>query len=367
MYKPDFAKISKHIARDNCRIRPGETVLLRARADAQNYAEIIATEIARAGGHPLILAANDELRLRLENETPYEQLENAPRHLLELYRQSDVIIAIDSNWRNPLLSRQSLPDRSAAVQKRHRSVMEVMYGGADRRVIVTDYPTLEQAKFFGIDFEKYHLLFWRAVEVPPKEIRERARKVYERVRNVKEIRVTTAKGADLRFSLEGREIHVDDGILGYPGASDGPLIANVPAGEVYVAPVEDSVNGRIVLDRIFIQGVEIIDLELTFKDGQGTLVGARKGFEEFSDFVKAGGGDTLKIGEFGVGLNPAVVEAYGSTLTDEKMTGTIHLALGENRFFGGKNSCTYHKDMLVFEPRVVADGVVIMEKGALVA
>jgi aminopeptidase len=366
MYKPDFSTIARHVVHDNARIRPGETVLIRARADAQYYAELIGTEAARAGGHPLIIAANDEFRLRIENETPPEILGDPPPHLLELYRQSNVVITIDSNWRNPLLSRQLLPERATLVQKRTKPVMDVLYYTQERRVIVTDFPTVEQASFFGIDFQKYHLLFWRAVEVPPRTLRDRALQVFGKLKDVQDIHITSKKGTDLSFSIAGRKILIDDGILGFPGANDGPLIANVPAGEVYCAPNEESVNGRVVLDRTFIHGSRIKDLVLDFNDGTATPVEAKDGFDVFTDFIEAGHGDCLRLGEFGVGLNPAVVDAYGSTLTDEKMTGTIHLALGENRFMGGANSCSFHQDMLVFEPKVETDGTVVMMKGELV-
>ena len=366
MYRPDFAAIARHIVRDNARVRSGETVLIRARADAQYYAELIGTECARAGAHPLIVAANDEFRLRVENETPPDVLAEAPPHLIGLIRDSDVVVKVDSNWRNPLLSRQLLPERATLVQKRTKAVMDVMYFTKERRVIVTDFPTVEQANFFGIDFQKYHLLFWRAVEVPPATIKERARNVYGKLENVKDISVKSKKGTDLTFSFAGRKLFIDDGILGYPGDDNGPLIANVPAGEVYCAPLEDSVNGRVILDRTFIQGNRIRDLVLEFTNGDAKPVEAKEGFDVFVDFVNAGHGDSLRLGEFGVGLNPAVAEAYGSVLTDEKMTGTIHLALGENRFMDGINSCSYHQDMLVFEPTVEADGTVIMDKGELI-
>lgn len=366
MYKPDFATIARHITHDNARIRAGERVLIRARADAQYYAELIGTECARAGAHPLIVAANDEFRLRIENETPLDILAEAPPHFIELIRNSDVIITIDSNWRNPLLSRQLLPERATLVQKRTKPVMDAMYFTKERRVIVTDFPTVEQANFFGIDFAKYHLLFWRAVEVVPATLRTRARSVYDKLKDVSEISLKSKKGTDLTFSIAGRRIRTDDGILGYPGEEDGPLIANIPAGEVYCPPLEDSVDGRVVLDRTFIQGNRIADLVLEFEKGNATPVEAKEGFDVFVDFLEAGHGDCRRLGEFGIGLNPAVVEAYGSILTDEKMIGTVHLALGENRFMGGANSCSFHQDMLVFEPTVVADGAVVMDKGELV-
>ncbi len=366
MYRPDFAAIARNIVNDNARVRPGEKVLIHARADAQYYAELIGTECARAGAYPLIVAANDEFRLRVENETPPEILAEAPPHFIGLIRDSDVVVKINSNWRNPLLSRQLLPERATLVQKRTKAVMDVMYFTKERRVIVTDFPTVEQANFFGIDFQKYHLLFWRAVEVPPATIRKRARNVYAKLENVENVTVKSRKGTDLSFSIAGRKLYIDDGILGYPGDTDGPLIANVPAGEVYCAPMEDSVTGRVILDRTFIQGNRIRDLVLEFENGHAKAVEAKEGFDVFADFIEAGHGDCLRLAEFGVGLNPAVVEAYGSVLTDEKMTGTIHLALGENRFMDGVNSCSYHQDMLVFEPTVEADGAVVMDKGELI-
>jgi aminopeptidase len=311
------------------------------------------------------VASNDEFKLRIENETPPEVLSEAPPHLLEVIRSSNVVIRIQSNWRNPLLSRQLLPERATLVQKRSKPIMEALYYTQERRVIVTDFPTVEQANFYGIDFQKYHLLFWRAVEVPPQALRERARSVYAKLEDKKDVKVESKKGTDLNFSIAGRKILVDDGILGFPGQDNGPLIANVPAGEVYVAPMEESVNGRVVIDRTFIHGSRVSDLVLEFKDGDAKPLEAKEGFDVFTDFVEAGHGDCLRLGEFGIGLNPAVIDAYGSTLTDEKMTGTIHLAIGENRFMGGVNSASFHQDMLVFEPMVTIDGDVLMEKGEL--
>jgi aminopeptidase len=366
MYEPDFATIARHIMHENVRIRAGETVLIRARADAQNYAEFIGTEAARAGGHPLIVAANDEFRLHVENETPPDVLGEAPPHLIGLINNSDVVIKINTNWRDPLLSRRVLPERATLVQKRTKPVMDAMYATKARRVIVTDFPTAEQASFYGIDFEKYHLLFWHAVEVPPAALRERGRIVSDKLRDASDISVKSKKGTDLTFSIAGRDVLVDDGILGYPDEADGPLIANVPAGEVYCAPQEDSVKGRVILDRVFIHGEKITDLVLEFENGVAKPMAAADGFGVFTEFVDAGHGDCLRLGEFGIGLNPAVVDAYGSILTDEKMVGTIHLALGENRFMGGTNSCSFHQDMLVYEPMVAADGTVIMDKGELV-
>ena len=101
--------------------------------------------------------------------------------------------------------------------------MIVMYFTKERRVIVTDFPTVEQANFFGIDYQKYHLLFWRAVEVPPATIRERAREVHRKLENVQNISIKTRKGTDLAFSISGRNVFIDDAYWATPAITTARL------------------------------------------------------------------------------------------------------------------------------------------------
>jgi len=107
------------------------------------------------------------------------------------------------------------------------------------------------------------------------------------------------------------------------------------------------------------------DLEVHFKKGQGRLVRAARGFERARDFFAAARGNAYGIAELGLGANPALSEPFGSILMDEKIAGTVHLALGDNRTMGGTNVATIHQDMIILAPRVTCDGATIMDSGKL--
>ena len=127
-------------------------------------------------------------------------------------------------------------------------------------------------------------------------------------------------------------------------------------GEVCFAPIEQSARGRAYIELAFWQGQPIRGLELEFEEGYVRALRAEQGLELFHDTVQNGGGDSNRLGEFGLGLNPAVDRVTGFLLLDEKMIGTAHLALGENRALGGINNSALHWDLVVQNAIVSVDG-----------
>lgn len=86
--------------------------------------------------------------------------------------------------------------------------------------------------------------------------------------------------------------------------------------------------------------------------------------EELShEVIENSQGDKEVIGEFGIGINPEVKKAIGYTITDEKIIGSIHIAIGENRMFGGENESSLHWDLVMLDPSFEVDGTGVMENG----
>ena len=138
---------------------------------------------------------------------------------------------------------------------------------------------------------------------------------------------------NIRFSIKGRKGRVSDGKH------------NMPGGEVYYAPIENSTYGFIFFEgiRIF-QNKEIKNISLEFEDGEITEAKAETGGEFLESLIKTDKGSN-RIGEFGIGTNYDVKKMTGEMLFDEKMGGTIHLALGDN-VSDGKNKSAIHLDLL---------------------
>ena len=169
--------------------------------------------------------------------------------------------------------------------------------------------------------------------------------------------ITSPKGTDVVLGIAGRPLDKDVGVVGRE-----TNLSNLPAGEVCLAPLEDQSDGTVVFDLAFMDGRRVEDLEVRFEAGRATLVGAARSSSSCSAWSPPGAPADV-IGELGIGLNPAVGEPCGYTLTDEKILGTVHLALGDNEMLGGSNPSHLHWDMMVLGPTVEVDGRPVLIDG----
>jgi aminopeptidase len=171
-----------------------------------------------------------------------------------------------------------------------------------------------------------------------------------------EVRIVGAE-TDVTLSLEGRSGHVDAGG------------ANMPGGEFYYSPVEDSAEGTIA----FVEfpapylGREVSGIRLRFEGGM--VVDASAETEEAFLFELLDQDEgSRRLGELGIGCNPGITRFMKNTLFDEKIDGTIHLALGNGLpHIGGKNQSEIHWDIVKdLRPggQIVLDGEVVQQDGA---
>ena len=176
-------------------------------------------------------------------------------------------------------------------------------------------------------------------------------KMFSIVQNSSNIEVESKNGTKIKFSVEKRKWEKDDGIV-KPGEC-----GNLPGGEIFVAPVENSANGRIAFDHIALAKgkLELILENGEIKEMKGDKEKMQRIFDELGYRAKI-------IAEFGIGCNPKS-KIIGNTLEDEKVFGTVHIAFGNNTGFGGTNEVTFHQDGVIDEPTVTVDRRLIMRNG----
>jgi aminopeptidase len=184
----------------------------------------------------------------------------------------------------------------------------------------------------------------------------RQARLIERLSRASEIRIE-AEGTDLTLSVAGRTWINSDGRR------------NMPSGEVFTGPVETSAEGRIRFDvPSSPRGVEVSGIELELHEGRVTAARADRGDAVLQAQLDTDEG-ARRLGELGIGTNFGIDRPVGVILLDEKMGGTVHLALGRSYpETGGTNESAVHWDMICDlrrGGRLSADGEAIMEDGAI--
>ncbi len=174
--------------------------------------------------------------------------------------------------------------------------------------------------------------------------------------------LTTPAGTRLELSIEGRNGEADTGALGSRGAW-----GNLPAGEAFIAPVEGTAKGRIVVEKGWHPGLEE-DMAILFEDGLVTTIegGGRVG-DEFRKVLDFGTDSPAlrarrNVAELGIGTNPNA-RRPDNVLEAEKIKGTVHVAIGDNSHMGGAVAADMHEDFVLRVPTLVIDGRPAIEDG----
>jgi aminopeptidase len=267
--------------------------------------------------------------------------------------------------RAPLNTRELAGIDPARPARLRRAVLPASELRIRKRWCVTLWPTHAQAQDAGMSLGEFAAFVNRGLLLDRDdpvagwaELSARQEELIARLRDVAEIRIE-ADGTDLRLRVEGRTWINSDGRR------------NMPSGEVFTGPHEDSANGTIRFTiPAFPPGASLEGIELTFHDGEVVAARAERGDDALQGALATDPG-ARRLGELGIGTNFGIDRAVGSMLLDEKIGGTIHLALGRSYAeTGGVNESALHWDLvcdLRAGGRLSGDGETLLENGVFVA
>jgi aminopeptidase len=177
----------------------------------------------------------------------------------------------------------------------------------------------------------------------------------------KVIRVTSPSGTDITFSIKGRTAYASKGLFHKKGES-----GNLPTGETFLAPIEGTSNGIFVVDGSM-AGLGLIkneNISITVRNGYADKITGGNLAKKLRQQLDSVGKQARNIAEFGIGTNDSA-KLSGVLLEDEKVMGTIHIALGNNVSMGGNVNVPIHLDGVIKKPDVYLDGKLIMISGKL--
>lgn len=203
--------------------------------------------------------------------------------------------------------------------------------------------------------------FARIADMDFTRIGRLSRKLADILTIAKDIQVTAPNGTHLHINGTHRKGYADTGLVNTPGA-----FSNLPAGEACLAPVESATEGELVVDSgMGVQPGDAERITLSIKNGRAERILGGDPAQRLKRRLSVHGPEARLVAEFGIGSNDAA-RISGYALEDEKVVGTIHVALGNNVSFGGTNDVPIHLDAVVYKATVVVDGRSIMQNGKMV-
>ena len=199
----------------------------------------------------------------------------------------------------------------------------------------------------------------RTMAVDYVQVAARSRKLADGLKGVRRFHLTSAAGTDLTLNVEDVAFGADVGLYAEPGA-----FGNLPAGEVCGGPRLAGSSGVAVFDGSF-AGVGLLrtPIRVTFHDGLATDIEGGAEARALAELLAPFGDPGKTLAEIGIGTHPTA-RLTGVVLEDEKIAGTVHLALGNNVGFGGENAANVHLDGVILSPTLTTDaGVVWLDNG----
>lgn len=200
----------------------------------------------------------------------------------------------------------------------------------------------------------------RCLSADYQAIAARSRKLSDELQRGDLVRVTSPAGTDITLRRGDRYPKPDTGLYHEAGNS-----GNLPAGETFFAPLEGSAQGHIVFEAA-VAGIGKLqqNIHIVVRDGMAVEITGGSEAEKLNELVDSVGPDGRNLAELGIGTNDQA-QITGVILEDEKVLGTVHFALGDNKSMGGTVAVSSHLDGLILQPTVYVDGRMIMEAGKL--
>lgn len=353
MRDPRMDEYARLLVERSVAIQPGWQVSVRGTPLARPLIEAVIERIARIGAYPILQLSFEQIGGPFAREAPVEVLREPAPLQRRIWEEVDAFISI---WgpENAREGAELSEERRAALQQM-ATVMRERTMAMEAPWVIAEYPVHSMAQDAGMTTEQYAQFIFDAVLLDWDAEAARMRKIADAFDAAEEVRIV-GPGTDLTLSLAGRGGAVDDGHV------------NMPGGEVFYSPVEDSANGVIEFSEFpaIYFGREVDGVRFVFENGHIVDATARSGEDFLIDTLDIDDG-ARRLGELGIGCNPGIQRFMKNVAFDEKIDGTVHLAVGSSyTFTGGTNKSAIHWDIvkdLRYGGALYADGRLVQENG----
>ena len=349
---PRILRIAKLLLEYSCKVKKRDVVQVLADMPAKPLALELEKQILLKGAYPIIHWQVDKQAFIYYKYASKEQLKKFPKISMYEMQNTDAIIIIHS----PKDKKELANIKAEKISLKQKATRLITNERLKKRWVVFCYPNAAFAKDAGMSLRKFKNFVFSACLIDWKKFSSRLRKATSLINKGKQVRIL-GKDTDLSFSIAGRKAIVGDGTF------------NMPDGEIFTAPKEETVDGHIYFNfPRYIFGKEVSGIYLEFKKGKLVKVKAKKNLDKLKALLATDKGSS-RIGEFAFGMNPKIKRYIHELLFDEKIDKTIHLALGNAyKECKGKNKSAIHLDIVkdMKKGKVFMDNRLIYKNGKFI-
>ncbi len=334
-------------------VKPGEQVIISGNSESEPFIIELYKAVILAGGIPVVRMSPSNISDFYYKYANKQQLEHFPKYWFDAVKSCKKYIGISTESNTRELS--SCDSKKITLRQKITSKISDYVVNAKPNIyrVTIAYPCLAHAQEADMSLVEFENFVYQACLQDWKKLGKKLDKINSRFKENSKVNLI-GENVDLRMKVHGSKSVVDDGK------------ENMPGGEIFMAPVRESLQGWIKFDYPAIRdGKEVLGVYLKFENGKVIESKADKN-EDFLKAMLATDENSSYVGELGIGCNPKVNKFTKNLLFDEKISGTIHLALGmaykEN---GGGNDSSIHWDIVksMKKAKIILDNKLIQENG----
>ncbi len=346
-------KLAQLAVRYSTAVKPNENVIISGGTEAVDFLVELYKEIILQGAHPIVRVHLPGINDFYYKYAKKHQIEKFPDYWMNTVKQAQAYIGIDSE----LNTRELTNSNSKKISERQKithPISDYICNTQDKiRRVTIAYPSNALAQDAEMSLNEYENFVYASCLQDWKKLGKQIDKILKIFQKGKLVHLL-GENVDLKFNINGKLAKADKGE------------ENMPGGEVFMAPIRESLNGWIKFEYPAIRnGKEVTDILLKFKEGKVIEFDASKNKDFLEQMLKTDENSSY-VGEFGIGCNPKINKFTKNLLFDEKIGGTIHLALGmAYKDNGGGNDSALHWDIVkdMKKAKIILDGKVVQENG----
>lgn len=335
MVDPRIKQLAKNLINYSCRLQTGEKILIETISLELPLVKELIKETYLAGGIPFVTIKNPSVTRELLFGATEEQMKLMAKY--EAARMNDMNAYIGLRSGDNASETSDVPsDKMELYFKLYQSEVHSKIRVPKTKWVVLRYPSPSMAQMANTSTEAFEDFYFNVCNLDYSKMSKAMDSLVELMSKTDKVRIA-GEGTDLSFSIKDMNIIKCAGEM------------NIPDGEVYTAPVKNSVNGFITYNTPAVyQGFTYENIRLEFKDGK--IVNATANNTERINKVFDTDEGARYIGEFAIGVNPYITKPMKDTLFDEKITGSIHFTPGssyDDAFNGNKSAI--HWDLVYIQ------------------